>query len=65
MQVAVNITLGPGEAANWTMTLDEVADAVLKALGGDETKDYVTAHVNNPSPGTAGTPPEGMGTPVP
>jgi hypothetical protein len=58
MQVSVNVTLDKGEAANWTMTLDEVADAVLKALGGDEAKDYVTAFINNPTPGSAGTPPE-------
>jgi hypothetical protein len=65
MQVQVNVQLEKGEAANWTMTLDEVADAVMKALGGDKKKDYVLAYINNPTPGTAGKPPEGMGTPVP
>ncbi len=57
MQVNVNVTLDPGD--EWTMSLDEVADAVLKALGGDEAKDYVTAYVQQPTAGTAGTPPTG------
>lgn len=61
MQINVTVTLGPGEGADWTMSLDEVADAVLKALGADESKDYCVAYVQNPTAGTAGTPPPSPG----
>jgi hypothetical protein len=56
MQINVSITLGKDENVN-DMSQDEIADAILKACGGDEDKDYVTVTVTLPEPGVAGTPP--------
>jgi len=43
MQVNATVTIQPGDA--WTLTPTEAADAVLKALGGDEAKDTVNLNV--------------------
>ena len=56
MLISVNISLAKGEAPNWTMSLDEVADAVLKAVGGDEAIDHCTVTMRVSEPGSAGTP---------
>jgi len=51
VRISVHIDLAPEDT--WTMPTTEAADAVLKALGGDETKDFceVLAHAS----GNAGT----------
>jgi hypothetical protein len=63
MQVTVNITIV--EEDEFTLSLSEAADAVLKALGGDEAKDLCRVSVM----GSAAIGPEPvptmMGTPLP
>lgn len=62
MQITVNIALTAGDPENWTMSLNEVADAVLKAVGADESVDHCTVTMSIPGAGTAGVAP---GSPTP
>lgn len=57
MQINVNVALNKGENLN-DLSADEAANAIIKALGGDEEKDYCTVSISLPEPGTAGTPPQ-------
>jgi hypothetical protein len=58
MQINASILLEEGEEAQGT--LDELADAILLAVGGDAENDYCVVSVMQPpvTPGVAGTPPE-------
>jgi len=57
MMVNMSITLQEWDT-KFDLSPTEVADAVLKALGGDETKDVVNATVSGSgSAGAAPTPP--------
>jgi hypothetical protein len=53
MQIHVHIDLAPGD--EYTMTSNEAAEAVLKALGADESKDH--CDVTAVASGSAGTAP--------
>lgn len=57
MNISVTVQLAEGEEMEETAA--EIADGVLRAVGGDEDKDYVTVHIMQipAAPGVAGTPP--------
>jgi len=56
MQVFAQITLTADEQP--TLTADEAAAAILTALGGDDTKDFVQVTANRPAvSGSAGANP--------
>jgi hypothetical protein len=57
MNINVSIMLAENEVVE--KTSDEVANEVLRVLGGDETKDFCTVSFmpTMPVPGSAGTPP--------
>jgi len=55
----VNVALTLQDADDKSMTSNEAAEAILKALGADETKDTVTVTIFIESlAGSAGVPPE-------
>jgi len=59
MNVSVSINLMEGD--EWTLTPNEAADAILKALGGDEKKDMVSVNVSGSgTAGSTGLPPTPM-----
>jgi hypothetical protein len=57
MQIWVNIQLAEGDVMQETSA--EIADGVLRAVGGDETKDFCSVTISHPlpTPGSVGTPP--------
>lgn len=65
MQINVGINLAQDDTLKGTP--DELAAKVLKAVGGDESKDYCTINVMQapPQPGAAGTLPEPVMPPTP
>jgi hypothetical protein len=57
MQVLVNIMMMPDDEP-LSLSPEEIADGVLRALGGDETKDHVTSSIQQmPVTGTFGAVP--------
>ena len=55
MQATVQVYVHKGDPFN--LSPSEAADAVLKALGGNEDTDFVTVSISIPA-GSAGTNPE-------
>jgi hypothetical protein len=53
MQIHATVTVDSDD--DWTLSVTEAADAILKALGGDENKDHCVVYVN--TTGSVGTPP--------
>jgi hypothetical protein len=53
LQIKATITLFPGDIQ--TMTMEEAANAVLTALGGDPAKDHCTVEATI-APTSVGTP---------
>ena len=58
MQVNVTVALAEGEGVTFKLTAEEVAAAVLAALGADPATDVCTATINRaPDHGAAGAAP--------
>ncbi len=55
--MAVSVTVSLEQDSGFTMSAEEVADAVLKAVGGDEAVDYCEAHLRVAESGSLGEPP--------
>ena len=55
----ISVTIQLDENDNLEETSDEIASGILRAVGGDEDKDYVAVHITQMPllPGMAGTPP--------
>lgn len=63
----ISVTIQTDETDNLEETPAEIADGILRAVGGDENKDYVTVHImpKPAMPGSAGTAPEPPPPPEP
>lgn len=54
MHITVNVQLSEGDVMEETP--DEIADRLLQVFGGDESKDFVQVHIQQPiMSGTVGT----------
>ena len=48
MQINVNISLPAGESSSdLAGNSEELADAIMTAVGGDKTKDYCTVYISD------------------